>query len=134
MLTKVLASICGVLILVLCLCGFLYSSQRHSLIEARGQATFYKEKAQELSQSLVDLKASKKVDEQVTVQVESSKESLDTKINKTKETVDAVTKKVEKGEITDAAADAAYLNSMWEAYCEISDDPSCSSRKLNNRN
>lgn len=128
MLTRVWKYVVGLLLIITITLGFLYSCQRASTIKAKGQAQEAVETSQRLSQELTEASQSHRVDLDAISEASKQKDDIASSSAKVKEKVDAVAAKVQAGQISDSDADAVYLDSMWEAYCKGTNDPTCASR------
>lgn len=131
--TKIRDYLIAAFFLSFLLLGVLYGLQRHSLVKARGEAKEAVQQAQEASQALTEARLSFRVDLDAIDKTQKAKEGLVENATKVKEKVDEVAKKVEEGKLSDAAADAQLLDSMWEAYCKGANDPTCSARSPSSR-
>lgn len=118
----------GLCLIMITILGLLYSYERHSGAKAKAEVTQMTEVAQNLSQDLTEAHASYRIDLDAISKVQGEKDNIVAKTTVIKEKVDAVSAKVEAGQLSDAAADAAYYDSMWETYCQGSNDPACSAR------
>lgn len=118
----------GVCLLIISILGLLYHFEKRSGAKAKAQVAQVTQVAQSLSQELTEAHASFRIDLDAIATTQGTKDQIVAKATSIKEKVDATSAKVEAGQLSDAAADAAYYDSMWEAYCQGSNDPACSAR------
>jgi len=123
--------ILGVLLLAIGILATMYTVEKHMATKAKADVAVYKEAASTLSDQLTTAHASFRFDLDAIEGAQKSKDQIQTRVVEVKEKVDAVSKKVKAGQISSTVADNAYLDSMWETYCQGQSDPSCSSRTTN---
>ena len=126
--SKLTEGLVALLVLVAIVLGGLYAYEKHSGAKAKAQVAQVTQVAQSLSQELTEAHASFRIDLDAIAQTQGNKDLIMAKAISIKEKVDATSVKVQAGQLSDAAADAAYYDSMWEAYCQGSNDPACSTR------
>lgn len=123
--SKLTEGLVALLVLVAIVLGGLYAYEKHSGTKAKAQVAQVTQVAQSLSQELTEAHASFRVDLDAISKTQGTKDQIVAKAISIKEKVDATSAKVQAGQLSDAAADAAYYDSMYEAYCQGSDDPAC---------
>lgn len=126
--SKIVSYMAGLAVIAIVTLSLLYSCERHTATKAVAEAQVATKAAQTLSQNLTEAHASYRVDLDAIQKAQSQKDILVSGATKVKEKVDAVAAKVEAGQLSDDAADDAYVDSMWEAYCQGSNDLACASR------
>lgn len=126
--SKLTMYIIGVFLILLGILSIGYGWERHSAIKAKADMAVYKEAASELSGQLTTAHESFRFDMDAVSNSQKQHEQIQTRVTEVKEKVDAVSKKVKAGQISTVDADSAYLDSMWETYCQRQSDPACTSR------
>lgn len=120
----------GVCLLAIGILSIMYTVEKHTASKAKVDVAVYKEAATTLSDQLTTAHASFRFDLDAIEGAQKSKDQVQKRVVEVKEKVDAVSKKVKAGQISSNVADAAYLDSMWETYCERSSDPTCTKRSV----
>lgn len=118
----------GMALLLIVLLGCLYGFERRSSVKAVAEAKVATDAAVGLSEDLQKAHDSFRIDLDAIQTAQDQKDELTEKAKQVEEKVDAIKQKVDKGQLSSAAADAAYLDSMWETYCQRQTDPACSTR------
>jgi len=126
--SKIFYWVIGAMFIALGALSLLYGYEKHSAAKAKADMAVYQEAATTLSDQLETAHKSFRFDLDTINSVHETKGQIEKRTTEVKEKVDAVAKKVKAGQISSDAADAAYLDSMWETYCQRQSDPACSSR------
>lgn len=131
--SKVLAGVVLVLLVAL-LASLLYGSGQHK--KNLSYAETLAQTQEQLKQANDSLRKQQAVATITDTVVTSAVEKTKVATKKTQETVkkvDIITKQVANETISSADADAAYVDSMWEAYCEAKPaSDKCTSRQPSN--
>lgn len=133
MLTTKLYLASGVLVTILALSLFSCHEFKHNAVVKNQlkEATANVVAANKSLQVRSDI--SDKTEEIVTKAVVKTQE-LTVKASNLRDKIDETKKGVDNGSISNALADAAYLDSMWNAYCEAKPSSShCTSRQSTSR-
>jgi len=127
--SKIFYWVMGAMLVALGALTLLYGYEKHAATKAKADMAVYQEAATTLSEQLETAHKSFRFDLDAINSVHETKGQIEKRTTEVKEKVDAVAKKVKAGELSSDAADAAYLDSMWETYCQRQDHPSCASRR-----
>ncbi len=127
--SKLTMYILGAFLLAIGVLLTMYTVEKHSAAKAKADVAVYKEAASDLSGQLTTAHQSFRFDMDAVENANKNHDQIQTRVTEVKEKVDAVSKKVKAGQISSSDADSAYLDSMWETYCQRQSDPACTSRQ-----
>lgn len=127
---NILIGMVTILIAIVITMGYMSHRKSEALIKLRQDKAFVDQQVLDLQSSI---KAQQKIavttDEVITHAAEKTVETT-TKVVETNKKVDKITKQVADEKISTADADAAYLGSMWDTYCEAQPaNDRCTSRQ-----
>lgn len=134
LLVKILSGLLFVCLLSMAVMAIHSSNQASELKATSDLLVTANNSIAELNRSLSKQKDVSKVTDQVVANAIAKTTEVTTKAKELSSRVVKINRGVVDGKINDTVADAAYIDSMWAAYCEAKpSDNQCSTRRIDPR-